>query len=60
MPSQTQILKTYFGLKPGQTLREFIKEVKTLSELEANELAQLAAAELGIVAGGSSNTEVAA
>lgn len=42
------ILKKFFGQKPGQTLVEFVQELKQLSSEEIAELASLAAAELGV------------
>ena len=41
------ILKTYFGTKVGETTADFIKELKSLSLEEREELAILAAKELG-------------
>lgn len=44
----TILLKTYFGLKPGQDLRGFTDELKALTTEEKLELAQQAAADLGL------------
>lgn len=49
MSNTTVILKKYFGYLPGQSLQGFAKEVRALSKEQAHELADLAAAELGIV-----------
>lgn len=46
--SPMNILKTFFGYKPGQTLKEFAAEVKTLSLDEKTELVNLAAVALGV------------
>lgn len=43
-----QVLREYFGLKHGQTLAEFAKELKALSPEERNELVLLAAEKLGV------------
>lgn len=42
------ILRKFFGLKPGQTLQDFLAELKTLSPDERKELAELAAKVLGV------------
>lgn len=42
------VLKKFFGQKPGQTLVEFVGELKQLSKEETLELAGLAAVELGV------------
>lgn len=42
-----RIFHDFFGRKPGQSLAEFSKELKELSPDERDELATLAAAELG-------------
>ena len=42
------ILKTYFGFKDGQGLKDFADEVKQLSPQEKRELAELAAKEMGV------------
>lgn len=42
------ILKNYFGLKPGQGLKDFAAEVKELSVEDKRELTELAAVELGV------------
>lgn len=42
------VLKEYFGLKPDQSVMQFASEMKALSEGEKNELAELAAKELGV------------
>jgi hypothetical protein len=41
-------LKQFFGYLPGQTLKDFTAELKKLSTEEMDELAQLAAVELGV------------
>ena len=41
------ILKTYFGTKQGETTADFIKKLRALSTEEKEELAILAAKELG-------------
>ncbi len=41
------VLKQFFGLKPGQKLKEFADEVKTLTQAEREELADLVEAETG-------------
>ncbi len=42
------VIRTYFGKQDGQTLSDFAKEVKQLSEAEKLELAQGAAQNLGL------------
>lgn len=42
------ILRNFFGFKEGQTLKQFSEEIKQLTEDEKNELASLAAVELGV------------
>lgn len=42
------ILKKFFGQRPGQTLVQFVEEIKKLSKEETAELASLAAIELGV------------
>lgn len=42
------VLKDFFGYKIGQTLKEFKAEIDALSPEEKKELAELAAAELGV------------
>lgn len=42
------ILKEYFGYKPGETLKEFHREIQALSSAEKDDLVQLAAKELGV------------
>jgi len=42
------ILRKFFGLLPGQTLKEFKDEIDALSSEEKRELATLAAKELGV------------
>lgn len=44
----TKILKEYFGLKHGQKLMDFAEELKGLTADEKQELAELAAVELGV------------
>lgn len=41
------VLKQFFGLKQGQTLKDFNEELKMLSPTEKLELARGAAAEVG-------------
>lgn len=43
-----QVLRTYFGQKPGQTIAEFARELKDFSPAEKAELVTLAAAELKV------------
>ncbi len=45
---QVSIFSKFFGRKPAQTLADFAKELKTLSAEEKDELATLAAIELGV------------
>lgn len=45
--SRMVILKEFFGYKVGQTLKDFTAELKQLSNEEMDELADLAAIELG-------------
>lgn len=45
--SEAGVLKTYFGMHPGQTVSEFMKEVKELTTESKTELAVAAAKELG-------------
>lgn len=42
------VLKSFFGYKPGEGLKEFTAELKALSPEEKTELATLAAEELGV------------
>lgn len=42
------VLKEFFGYLPGQDLKGFNEELKRLSEGEKNELASLAAKQLGV------------
>ena len=42
------VLKTYFGIKEGQTLTDFMAEVKKLTPEQKDELVALAAKELGV------------
>lgn len=46
--SRKAILKKFFGYKPGETLKDFVKELEALSDAETSELATLAAVELGV------------
>ncbi|MDC0936201.1 hypothetical protein OAS39_07925 [Pirellulales bacterium] len=48
--SKLMVLKQYFELQPGQTLKEFAQELKQLSTNELLELATLAADDMGIPA----------
>jgi hypothetical protein len=41
--------KKFFGLKPGQTLREFGDELKPLTAADRKELAALMGEELGCI-----------
>lgn len=45
---QVSIFSKFFGRKPGQSLADFSKELKQLSPAEKDELATLAAVELGV------------
>ncbi len=45
---QVSIFSKYFGRKTGQTLAAFAKELKEMNVEEKDELATLAAAELGV------------
>lgn len=47
--SKVGALREYFGMKPGQQLADFAKEIKQLSPEEKDELANLAATALGKV-----------
>jgi hypothetical protein len=40
-------LKDFFGMKPGETLQEFLAEIRALSPEEKHNLAMLACQELG-------------
>lgn len=42
------VLKQFFGLKLGQTMADFLREVRELSQEEKIELATLAAAQMGV------------
>src|SRR5436853_4267255 len=46
--SSTDILRAYFGLKPGQKLAEFAAELKDLSTTDKKELVTLAAEALEV------------
>lgn len=48
LKSRMHILSEYFGRKPGQSLLDFAKETKALSEAEKDELARGAAKNLGL------------
>jgi hypothetical protein len=50
MPEMTpvQAIKTFFGLKPGQSLTDFMGELKQLSPEEKKELADGAAVQLNV------------
>lgn len=48
--SQAVILKEFFGMKPGQTLTDFMAEIKALSPLEKDQLASAAAREMKVPA----------
>lgn len=43
----TAAIRDYFGQKPGQSLKEFVEEIKALSPEDKHELASLTAKELG-------------
>jgi hypothetical protein len=43
-----QVLREFFGLKPGQTTAEFLAELKALSSDERRSLANDAAKEMGV------------
>lgn len=45
---QVSIFSKFFGRKTGQTLSDFAKELKAMSLEEKEELAILAAVELGV------------
>jgi hypothetical protein len=42
------IMKEFFGYKQGQSMQDFVKEIKELSPEEKRELVELAAKELGV------------
>ena len=46
-------MKKFFGLKPGQSLKDFSAEVKELTAEDKRELAELACAEMGVELEGS-------
>jgi len=46
--SEAAVLRTYFGLKEGQKLTDFMAEVKALTPESKTELALGAAKELGL------------
>lgn len=48
MATRLVVLQKFFGRKEGQSLKEFSDEVGQLSEDEKQELAELAAEELGV------------
>jgi len=43
-----KIINEFFGRKPGQSLSDFSKEIKELSQAEKDEICTLAAKELGV------------
>lgn len=43
-----QAIRHFFGMKPGESLSEFMAELKALSPEEKQELAELSAKELGV------------
>lgn len=45
--SRITIIKEFFGLKPGQTLKEFLDEVKCLNDNERMEIVDLICAQTG-------------
>ncbi len=46
--SKVKAIKDYFGFRPGEKASDFMKEIKALDDDEKLELAQGAAAELGL------------
>lgn len=46
--NKTQVLRRYFGMLPGQTLTEFVQELKALNLEERLDLAQDAALAMGM------------
>lgn len=46
--SKIKVIKNYFGIREGDTARDFLKELKHLDENTRLELAQGAAANLGL------------
>jgi hypothetical protein len=44
-----KVLKTYFGYRSGEGIKEFAQELKALSTEEKHELAVGAAANLGVI-----------
>ncbi len=47
MPGIVKTLKDHFGFRPGEGMRDFANELKALTAVEKQELAELAAVELG-------------
>ena len=47
--TQVQVIKTFFGMKPDETLSEFMVELKALTAEDKKELAEAAAEKLGVV-----------
>ena len=50
LKSEIAVLRQFFGMRPGDTLKEFKAECDALSVAEKLELAQLAAKQLGLSA----------
>lgn len=46
--TRVQVIKTFFGMKPGETLLEFMGELKTLTPEEKKWMADEAARELNV------------
>jgi hypothetical protein len=46
--TKVAVLKSFFGLLPGQNSVAFLKEIKALGEDEATDLAKEAATALGV------------
>lgn len=44
----TVAAKRFFGLKPGETLQEFAREIHALTNTDKDELAALLSVELGV------------
>ena len=45
--TKVSAIRTFFGLKPGETLGEFMAELKALTPEDKKELGEAAALELG-------------
>ena len=48
--SKIKVIKDYFGLRPGSNTKDFMTEIKELSDEERIDLARGAAAEMGLKA----------